>query len=332
MLDFLIIFARMEPEVNIEGWAAKLAAADRRMLSRAITLVESSRESDRRQAGKLMEAIQTYRKGSRRIGITGTPGVGKSTFINSFTSALLKTAGGRIAILTIDPSSGQSGGSILGDKIRMKDIMNLPDVFIRSSPSKGVLGGIGHYTRETVELCEAAGFQTILIETVGTGQSELDIRFLADEVWWLTMPGSGDEIQGIKKGILEVVRRFIVTKADIDPDGARTARIQLQRAVKITEAGKRNPDFYELSALEPDSLKPLLSDFGTIPYRTERPESEWYWYELQWEYELSRFFERDPAAAALKEQLWEKLRRKEYQPREAMEQWEKFLKKKWGNE
>lgn len=187
---------------------------DRVLLSKAITLIESRKSSDREQAYQLVNAVLPYSGNSMRIGITGSPGVGKSTFIDSFGDFLTKL-GYKVAVLAIDPSSNISGGSILGDKTRMERLAANANAFVRPSPTSGELGGVGQRTYEAMLLCEAAGYDIVLIETVGVGQSEIAVREIVDMVLFLTIAGSGDELQGIKRGIMETVDLVVVNKADL---------------------------------------------------------------------------------------------------------------------
>jgi LAO/AO transport system kinase len=193
----------------------KLLKGDRRSLAKAITLVESSRAEDGVEAQKLLEKILPHTGKSIRLGITGVPGVGKSTFIESFGLYLINK-GHKVAVLAIDPSSPISGGSILGDKTRMEQLSQNEKAFIRPSPSLGFLGGVAQKTRESILLCEAAGFDYILIETVGVGQSEFEVADMVDFFLILMLPNAGDELQGIKKGILELADAVIINKADGD--------------------------------------------------------------------------------------------------------------------
>jgi LAO/AO transport system kinase len=189
---------------------------DRAVLARAITLVESQRPEDAAAAAALLDAIQPHAGRSMRVGITGVPGVGKSTFIDALGMHLLRDRGERVAVLSVDPSSPLSGGSILGDKTRMERLSLEDGAYIRPSPARGVLGGVAPRTRETILLCEAAGFGTILVETVGVGQSETAVRSMTDFFLLLLLPGAGDELQGIKRGIIEMVDAIAINKADGD--------------------------------------------------------------------------------------------------------------------
>ena len=191
----------------------QLVEGNRRALAKAITLVESKLETHRKEAQLLLERLLPQTGNSIRIGITGVPGVGKSTFIEAFGLHLL-ARGHRVAVLAVDPSSPLEGGSILGDKTRMERLSQEANAFIRPSPSGEALGGVAQKTRETMLLCEAAGFDVILIETVGVGQSEYEVAGMVDFFMVLMLPNSGDELQGIKKGILELADALVVNKAD----------------------------------------------------------------------------------------------------------------------
>ena len=191
----------------------QLLAGQRRALARAITLVESSVDVHRQEAQCLIEAVLPYTGKSIRLGITGTPGVGKSTFIEVF-GKMLTGAGHHIAVLAVDPSSPVVGGSILGDKTRMEHLSRDPNAYIRPSPSRGHLGGVTQMTRESILLCEAAGFNVIIVETVGVGQSEVEVASMVDFFMVLLQPNAGDELQGLKKGIIELADALIINKAD----------------------------------------------------------------------------------------------------------------------
>jgi len=193
----------------------KLYQADRRVLGQAITLLESTRHDHRLQAEAMLGQIMPYTGNALRIGISGVPGVGKSTFIDAF-GRLVIDCGHKVAVLTVDPSSMVSGGSILGDKTRMAALATHPDAYIRPSPSGNTLGGVARRTREAILVCEAAGFDIIIVETVGVGQSETLVSEMTDIFLLLLLPGAGDELQGIKRGIMELADIAIVNKADGD--------------------------------------------------------------------------------------------------------------------
>lgn len=190
-----------------------LRQGNRRALAKAITLVESTRDSHRQAAQEVLEAVLPDTGNSIRIGISGVPGVGKSTFIEAFGLALIEM-GKSVAVLAVDPSSPIHGGSILGDKTRMEELSRSQRAFIRPSPSGGALGGVAQKTRETMLLCEAAGYDVILVETVGVGQSEFEVAAMVDFFLVLMIPNAGDELQGIKKGIMEMVDGLVINKAD----------------------------------------------------------------------------------------------------------------------
>ncbi len=200
---------------DIHSWTRDILSGDRRALSRAITLVESTRPDHREQAQALLQELAKSGRQALRIGLSGTPGVGKSTFTEAFGMNLV-AAGLRIAVLAVDPSSARSGGSILGDKTRMDRLSREPSAFIRPSPSQSALGGVTRRTRETIQLCEAAGFDVVIVETVGVGQSETMVADMTDVFALLLAPAGGDELQGVKRGIMEIADIILVNKADGD--------------------------------------------------------------------------------------------------------------------
>ena len=214
--------------LSAQDYAAGVRAGDAMVLARAITLVESTLGKHGEIAGELMQFLLPHRDNTVRIGITGVPGVGKSTFIEAF-GLFLCEAGHRVAVLAVDPTSAISGGSILGDKTRMEKLSRHPAAYIRPSPSGGALGGVTRKTRETITLCEAAGYDVILVETVGVGQSEIAVRSMTDFFLLLALTGAGDELQGIKKGIVEMADGMAVTKADGD-NVAAAERLKLELA------------------------------------------------------------------------------------------------------
>ena len=220
---------RLSANEYIDG----ILKGDRVLLSRAITIVESNLESDKELAKEIIKAILPNSGKSIRIGITGVPGVGKSTFIESFGKYLV-TQGKRVAILSIDPSSQRSKGSILGDKTRMEELANMEEAYIRPSASGDTLGGVANKTGETMLLCEAAGYDVILIETVGVGQSETAVHGMTDFFLLLMLAGAGDELQGIKKGIMEMADMVVINKADGDNIRmSEMAKLQYQNALHI---------------------------------------------------------------------------------------------------
>ncbi len=201
------------PTSSLDARVAALAAGDRRALARAITLVESTRSDHRDEAERLIERVLPRSGQSIRIGLSGVPGVGKSTFIEAFGLKLI-ARGHRVAVLAVDPSSRRTGGSILGDKTRMTELARAEAAFIRPSPTGGTLGGVARRTRESIILCEAAGFDVVLVETVGVGQSETAVADMVDLFCLLLLPAAGDDLQGIKKGIVELAELLLVNKAD----------------------------------------------------------------------------------------------------------------------
>ncbi|MEJ6393939.1 methylmalonyl Co-A mutase-associated GTPase MeaB [Gymnodinialimonas sp. 2305UL16-5] len=208
----------------MDDLAKRIAAGDRRALARAVTLVESTRADHRGQATALLEKLRGTGRQALRIGLSGTPGVGKSTFIEAFGMKLTE-AGLKVAVLAVDPSSARSGGSILGDKTRMERLSRAPGAFIRPSPSSAALGGVARRTREAVALCEAAGFDVVLIETVGVGQSETMVAQMCDLFVLLLAPAGGDELQGVKRGIMEMADLILINKADGDLKATATRTV-----------------------------------------------------------------------------------------------------------
>jgi LAO/AO transport system kinase len=201
--------------VDVSRLAADVRAGQRRALAKAITLVESTRADHQAEAQRLLEQLLPHTGQAVRVGITGVPGAGKSTFIEAFGLHLI-AGGHRVAVLAVDPSSARSGGSILGDKTRMSRLSTTPEAFIRPSPSGGSLGGVARRTREALLVCEAAGYDVVLVETVGVGQSEVAVASMVDFFLVIMLPGAGDELQGIKKGIIELADALVVNKADGD--------------------------------------------------------------------------------------------------------------------
>jgi LAO/AO transport system kinase len=225
-----------KPKLSLPEYVAGIRACDRTVLGRAITLVESNAEGDQTLAQDLLVGILPDTGKALRIGISGVPGVGKSTFIDAF-GTQLTAAGHRVAVLAVDPTSGITGGSILGDKTRMARLARDPHAFVRPSPSSGSLGGVTRKTRESMLVCEAAGFDVILVETVGVGQSETVVAEMVDCFLVLMLPGAGDELQGIKRGILELADLVAVNKADSNPAAARVAKRDYMSALRVMHGG-----------------------------------------------------------------------------------------------
>jgi LAO/AO transport system kinase len=225
-----------KPRLNLDDFVAGIRACDRTVLGRAITLVESNAAADQTLAQDLLVRILPDTGKALRVGISGVPGVGKSTFIDAF-GTLLTSAGHRVAVLAVDPTSGVTGGSILGDKTRMARLSRDPQAFVRPSPTSGSLGGVTRKTRESMLVCEAAGFDVILVETVGVGQSETVVAEMVDCFLVLMLPGAGDELQGIKRGILELADVVAINKADGNPEAARVAKREYMSALRVMHGG-----------------------------------------------------------------------------------------------
>lgn len=243
--------------MDIKDLASRIRAQERRALARAITLVESGRADHRAAAAELLAALPQEGQ-ALRIGLSGTPGVGKSTFIESF-GMMLTGMGKRVAVLAVDPSSSRSGGSILGDKTRMDQLSRDPNAFIRPSPSQTHLGGVARRTREAVRLCEAAGFDVVLIETVGVGQSETVVAEMSDLFVLLLAPAGGDELQGVKRGIMEVADVILINKADGELKAAATRTCaDYAGALRLLRKRPQDPAGYPcamtVSALEENGL------------------------------------------------------------------------------
>lgn len=219
-------------EISVDEYVEGILKADRVMLSQAITLVESSLAKHQQKAQQIIERCLPYAGKSIRVGITGVPGVGKSTTIEAL-GIKLTHSGHKLAVLAIDPTSEKTKGSILGDKTRMEELANDPNAFIRPSPSAGSLGGVARKTRETIILCEAAGFDVVFVETVGVGQSEVVAHSMVDFFLLLQLANAGDELQGIKRGIMEMADAISINKAELDPERAELAATQYRSALSL---------------------------------------------------------------------------------------------------
>jgi len=254
--------------MDISDLANRVIAGERRALARAITLIESARSDHREQATALLEAVKGAGRQALRIGLSGTPGVGKSTFIEAF-GVMLTGQGKRVAVLAVDPSSTRSGGSILGDKTRMERLSRDPNAFIRPSPSQTALGGVARRTREAVMLCEAAGFDIVLIETVGVGQSETMVADMSDLFILLLAPAGGDELQGVKRGIMEIADMILINKADGDllPAAMRTCA-DYAGALRLLRKRAQDPDGFPkamlVSALSGKGLNDAWDEMQTL--------------------------------------------------------------------
>ena len=250
------------PTQNPAALADAVRRGDRRALARAITLIESTRRDHRAQADALLEALLPHTGNSVRVGISGVPGVGKSTFIEAFGLHVIGL-GHKVAVLAIDPSSQRTGGSILGDKTRMVDLSREQNAFIRPSPAGATLGGVARRTREAMLICEAAGFDVIVVETVGVGQSETAVADMVDLFMLLLLPAGGDELQGIKKGIVELADLVVVNKAD--GDLAATARhtvADYRHALMLLRHGEWRVPVLSCSAVNKSGVDAVWSTIG----------------------------------------------------------------------
>ena len=261
----------------------------RRAIAKAITLLESTRPESFEQGQELLESLLPHAGQALRIGITGVPGVGKSTFIEAFGLFLIEH-GHRVAVLAVDPSSQLTGGSIMGDKTRMNELAQHPDAFIRPSPSSGILGGVSRKTRETMLICEAAGFDVVIVETVGVGQSETLVDSMVDLFLLLMLPNAGDELQGIKKGVLELADLVVINKSDGEQETfAKTAQSEYRKALHLLPSTKTSwtPQILRCSSLEKrgmdkiwDSVKSFrkeLQNSGEWKKQRQTQTGKWLW-------------------------------------------------------
>lgn len=299
---------------NPEELASKIKEGDRVALSRGITLIESRNKGHQEKARVIIENCIGAATGTVRIGITGVPGVGKSTFIESLGTHLIEQ-GHRVAVLAVDPTSGVSGGSILGDKTRMQQLVQENNAFIRPSPAGDSLGGVARKTREAIILCEAAGFDVIIIETVGVGQSETAVHSMVDFFLLLKLAGAGDELQGIKRGIMEMADGVVINKADGDNlKRAQKARVEFKRALHLFPPKDNGwiPEVLTTSALQHQGITEVWDLIKK--YMEENQKSGWLqskrsaqnrqWVLQTIDEQLKLRFYRDPTVkAALEEQL-----------------------------
>lgn len=297
--------ARPDKAPSTQELVAGILAQDPIALSRAITAVESTAKKHQQQAKEIIEKCLPHANKSIRIGITGVPGVGKSTFIESF-GKLLISEGKRVAVLTIDPSSSISKGSILGDKTRMEALAKEENAFIRPSASGDTLGGVARKTRETIILCEAAGFDVILIETVGVGQSETTVHSMTDFFLLLKLAGAGDELQGIKRGIMEMADTIVINKADGDNlKAAKMARNEFARALHLYPAKESgwSPKTLLCSALQNEGIREIwdvvLQYLETVKangyFQRKRKEQNRFWLMQTIESQLKSEFYANPS-------------------------------------
>ena len=290
---------------DIATLAASLRGGDRATLARAITLIESKRADHRKQAHLLVQELLPATGKAVRLGITGAPGAGKSTTIDAL-GTYLTGQGHKVAVLAVDPSSSRTGGSILGDKTRMARLASDPSAFVRPSPSSGTLGGVAAKTRETMLLCEAAGYDVVMVETVGIGQSETAVADMTDFFLVLMLPGAGDELQGLKKGIVELADMVAVNKADGDNIArAKLAAAEYRAALNILnpQSATWSPPVITYSALTGDGIrelwsrvlehKKLMTASGELAARRREQQVKWMWSML--EERLSARLRSDPA-------------------------------------
>jgi LAO/AO transport system kinase len=278
---------------DIERLAADIRAGERNVLPRAITLIESKRADHRQAAAALTQTLLDATGKAVRVGITGAPGVGKSTMIDALGS-LLTGQGHKVAVLAVDPSSRRTGGSILADKTRMARLAIDPNAFIRPSPSSGTLGGVAAKTRETMLLCEAAGYDVVLVETVGVGQSEIAVADMTDFFLVLALPGAGDELQALKKGVVELADMIVVNKADGD-NLARAKRAAAEYGAALHILAPRSPNWsppvITSSALNGDNIAAMwahvfdhrqrLTASGELATRRGEQQVKWMWTMLE---------------------------------------------------
>ncbi len=312
-----------------EKLAEAVAAGDRRALARAITLIESSRRDHRARAQALLERLMPHTGRSTRLGISGTPGVGKSTFIEAFGLHLIGQ-GHQVAVLAVDPSSKRSGGSILGDKTRMLELARAPAAFIRPSPTGGTLGGVTRRTREAMLVCEAAGFDVILVETVGVGQSETTVHDMVDMFLLMVSPAGGDELQGLKRGIAELADLVLVNKADGE-FAAAAGRIaaDYSHALRLLKPPSPSwtPPVLQCSALKREGIAEVwqaverygeaLRATGEIAARRAEQARRWMWSEVL--ESLIAALESDPQVGAMTAELEAKVTAGEITPTAAAE-------------
>lgn len=311
-------------ELTVDDYVKGILEGNRTILSRAITMIESENPTHIAMAQDIIERCLPHSGNSLRIGITGVPGVGKSTFIESF-GGMLTAQGHKLAVLAIDPSSERTKGSILGDKTRMETLSTDPNAFIRPSPSGSALGGVARKTRESIILCEAAGFDTIIVETVGVGQSETVVKSMVDFFLLLMLAGAGDELQGIKRGIMEMADALVINKADGDNlPKAKGAASQYRAALKLFPKNDNGWDVpvEVCSALENfalDKVWQIIQDFVTLTRGNgsfERTRNEqlinifYHWIE----YTLHNRFYNNEATQARIDELLPKIQSKQISP------------------
>ncbi|WP_165795305.1 methylmalonyl Co-A mutase-associated GTPase MeaB [Deinococcus koreensis] len=290
----------------VHSLTSPLLAGSRRALAKAITLSESTRPEHEAQAQALLAEVLPHAGKSVRVGLTGVPGVGKSTFIEALGMALADS-GHRVAVLAVDPSSARTGGSIMGDKTRMPRLTVHPSAFIRPSPAGGALGGVARRTREAITLCEAAGYDVVLVETVGVGQSETQVAAMTDLFVLLTLPNAGDELQGIKRGIMELADVCVVNKADTDPPAAVRAQTELRAALNLLTPHDApwRPVALRASALTGEGIPEVwdtVQDYaGTVDLALKRRVQNGLWFDELLREAVWRAFQRGLDAGKLRE-------------------------------
>lgn len=296
--------------LTVDDYVEGVLSGDRVMLARTITLIESSAKKHRDLAEEVLKRLMPHTGNSIRVGITGVPGAGKSTLIEAFGTMLCED-GHKVAVLAIDPSSSVTGGSILGDKTRMEKLARNPRAFVRPSPSGGTLGGVTRKTRETMLVCEAAGYDVILIETVGTGQNEVAVRSMVDFFLVIALTGAGDELQGMKKGVMELADAIFINKADGEnKKRAMQARAEYNRVLYFLQSPTEGwkPKAYTCSALTGENIRVIwevIKEFEEVTkesgvFEKRRSEQMIEWFDWMIEDELKRrFFENESVKAQL---------------------------------
>lgn len=305
-------------ETDLGLWVDRLRNGERRALARAITTAESTRSEHRETAGRLLDAVLPYTGGAVRLGITGTPGVGKSTVIDTLGCRLIDR-GHRVAVLAVDPSSNRTRGSILGDKTRMASLVMRPEAFIRPSPSGGLTGGVARRTRDVLLLCEAAGFDVVIVETMGVGQAETAVAEICDLFLLLVAPGGGDDLQGIKRGVMELADVVAVNKADGDLlAGARHTAADYRHALHLVRPkwpGLPTP-VLTCSALANQGLDELWDTIVEVHHRLDatgelarlRADQAVTQLHREFGYQLTDRLDHSPRLAALRRQLEHEVR------------------------
>jgi len=309
------------PLVSVAAIVQSGGAQQRRAVAKAITLLESTRTEHRVQADELLTALLPHTGKSFRIGISGVPGVGKSTFIEALGLYLIGQ-GHRVAVLTIDPSSSVSGGSILGDKTRMEKLSVQENAYIRPSPSSGTLGGVAEKTREAMLVCEAAGYDIVLVETVGVGQSETAVADMTDMFVLMQLPNAGDDLQAIKKGVMELADLVVINKADLDAIAAQRAQLQISSAMQLLglfgshDEKLWHPKAIQLSALNAQGVeafwnavtqfRTLQSANGKLVARRQQQSLAWMWERIDAGLKLT--FQQHPQVQALLPRITQEVR------------------------